>query len=70
IIAPDGSTIASLPTWTPGSMVETVPLSDATTPAMLFGRELEWGLTGGSFAALIVAVVSGRRRRRTGASRG
>ena len=69
IIAPDGSTIASLPTWTPGSMVEEVPLSDATTPAMMFGRELEWVLTGLSFAALVVAVIVGRRRR-TGGTRG
>jgi apolipoprotein N-acyltransferase len=69
IIAPDGSTMDSLPTWTPGSMVEDVPLSDVTTPAMMFGRELEWLLTGLSFAALVVAVVVGRRRR-TGGTRG
>ncbi|WP_346234180.1 apolipoprotein N-acyltransferase [Parafrigoribacterium mesophilum] len=74
IIAPDGSTIAALPTWTPGSMVETVPLSDAITPAMMFGRELEWLLTGLSFAALVVATVVDRRRlsvgRRSGGRRG
>ena len=66
IIAPDGGTIAELRTWTPGSMVEEVPLSDAITPAMLFGRQLEWVLTGLSFAALVVAVGVARRRRRGG----
>lgn len=46
IIGPDGATIDSLPAWEPGSMVQTVPLSDALTPAMAFGRALEWFVAG------------------------
>nr|WP_218869022.1 apolipoprotein N-acyltransferase [Leifsonia psychrotolerans] len=72
IIAPDGSTIASLPTWVPGSMVETVPLSTTVTPAMAAGRGIEWLLSGLGLAgaALCVwgAVAAGAVKRK--ASRG
>jgi apolipoprotein N-acyltransferase len=37
IIAPDGSTIDRLPTFTPAAMVQTVPLSTTITPAMTIG---------------------------------
>jgi apolipoprotein N-acyltransferase len=67
IVAPDGSTIASLPVWTPGSMVETVPLSTAITPAIAAGGLIEWGVSGLSLAALAFALVRTRVRRRRGA---
>jgi apolipoprotein N-acyltransferase len=68
IIAPDGSTIDSLPTWVPGAMVQTVPLSNTVTPAMTGGRGIEWlvsglGLAGFAFCAL-GAVQAGRRTRK------
>lgn len=63
IITPDGSTLDSLPTWVPGAMVQTVPLSDTVTPAMAAGRGIEWlvsglGLAGFAFCA-VGAVQSG-----------
>ena len=66
IIAPDGSTIDSLPTWEPGAMVQTVPLSDTVTPAITIGRGIEWlvsglGLAGFAFSCL--GGVTARRRR-------
>jgi apolipoprotein N-acyltransferase len=64
IIAPDGHTISQLPTWEPGSMVQTVPLSTAVTPAMLLGDSVAWALSGFAAGALALAVVFGRVRRR------
>jgi apolipoprotein N-acyltransferase len=66
IIAPDGSTIASLPTFTPGSMIQDVPLSSTTTLATIVGRGIELaasaaGLAG--LAALVVGATIVRRRR-------
>ena len=52
IIAPDGATIDSIPTWEPGSMVQTVPLGTGITPAMAFGRQLEWLVAGIGLAGL------------------
>lgn len=63
IITPDGRTIDSIPTWQPGSMVQTVPLSDTVTPAMAFGRALEWFVSGIGLAGLafcLGGVVTGR----------
>ena len=64
IIAPDGSTIASLPRFTAGAMYETVPLSTTMTPAMLLGRALEIVLAAGGVlgsAFVVVRVVAKRR---------
>lgn len=52
IITPDGVTIDSIPTWQPGSMVQTVPLSNEVTPAMAFGRQLEWFVSAVGLAGL------------------
>jgi apolipoprotein N-acyltransferase len=62
IIAPDGSTITQLETFTPGVMLEEVPLSNAVTPASVIGRWVEWlaGLLG--LGGLAVAIVRGRER--------
>ena len=63
IIAPDGQTIDSIPTWQPGSMVQTVPLSDTITPAMAFGRQIEWFVTGLGLIGLMMCfggVVTSR----------
>ena len=66
IIAPDGSTIDSLPTWEPGAMVQTVPLSDTITPAITIGRGIEWLVSGlglAGFALSCLGGVTARRRR-------
>jgi len=62
IIAPDGSTIAQLPWYTAAAMIEDVPLSDTITPAVLWGRELEWLVSGIGLGGLITAALVGRRK--------
>jgi apolipoprotein N-acyltransferase len=57
IITPDGRTIDRIPTWTPGAMVQTVPLSDTVTPAMALGRGFEWLVSGLGLAGLILILV-------------
>src|SRR5690554_3483527 len=63
IIAPDGSTIVELETFTPGVMLEDVPLSNTVTPASVIGRWVEWlaGLIG--LGGLAAASVQTRFRR-------
>jgi apolipoprotein N-acyltransferase len=62
IIAPDGTTIAELPWFTAAVMVEDVPLSSTITPAVIWGRECEWLVSGIGLGALIVAALAGRRK--------
>ena len=64
IIAPDGSTIAQLPWYEPGAMVETVPLASTVTPAVAAGRQIEWLVAGLGLAGLIIAGVATRMRKR------
>jgi len=64
IITPDGRTLDSLPTFTAAAMVQTVPLSDTTTPAMVVGRGIEWLLSGFGLAGLALCMGAARRRRR------
>ncbi len=66
IIAPDGSTIDQLETFTPGTMVERVPLSDTTTPAAVIGLWVEWLLALGSLAGVGAAALLSRARARRG----
>jgi len=73
IIAPDGSTIDRLPTYTAGAMVEDVPLSSVTTPAVLLGRQIEWLVSGIGVLGLVLAGVLVRqssRARSTSRTRG
>ena len=63
IIAPDGSTVDRLPTWVPGAMVQTVPLSDTVTPAMRAGRQIEWLVSGVGLAGFALCVLEARRTR-------
>lgn len=65
IITPDGKTVDSVPTWTPGAMVDTVPLSTTVTPAMLDARGLEWLVSGLSVAGFIFCGSAGGGDRRT-----
>lgn len=63
MIAPDGSTISRLPWFEPGSMVEEVPLSTTTTPAVLLGRQVEWFVAGLGLGTIVVAGLSARATR-------
>ncbi len=63
IIAPDGSITQQLPWYTPGTMVDDVPLSTAITPAVLLGRQLEWFVAGLGLATLLIAGLAMRGRR-------
>jgi len=65
IITPDGETLDRLPTWTPGAMVATVPLSDTVTPAMIGGRALEWFVSGLGLAGLLLCLVNALRTRQS-----
>lgn len=62
IIAPDGSSLASLPTWVPGTMLESVPLSDTVTPATAAGRGIEWLVSGLGVAGFAFCFVGAPRR--------
>lgn len=73
IMGPNGSTISRLPTFAPGSMVEDVPLSSATTPATVLGANADWAVGGFAIAGLIAGLLdAGLRRaaRRRGSRRG
>jgi apolipoprotein N-acyltransferase len=72
IISPDGSTIDSLPTWIPGAMVDTVPLSTTVTPAMLDARGIEWLVSGLGLAGFVLCRSGAHRQARqvTGAKKG
>jgi apolipoprotein N-acyltransferase len=64
IITADGETLDSLPTWEPGAMVQTVPLSETVTPAMAFGRWIEWVVSFLGVAGFVLCLILPRVRRR------
>ena len=63
VILPDGGTAAELPRYEAGAMVGDVPLSTTTTPAVVIGRGVEWGVAVMALGALIGAALGVRRRR-------
>jgi apolipoprotein N-acyltransferase len=66
IIAPDGSTIDSVPRYTPAAMVDDVPLATTQTPSTLVGAALEQLIVLFGLAVLVGAGIvsrSGRARR-------
>ncbi|WP_308287489.1 apolipoprotein N-acyltransferase [Cryobacterium sp. 1639] len=64
IITPDGGTLDSLPTWVPGAMVQTVPLSTTDTPAMSVGRPVEWFVSGLGLAGVLFCLLAGKTTHR------
>ncbi|MDP9026980.1 MAG: apolipoprotein N-acyltransferase [Actinomycetota bacterium] len=66
VIAPDGTVSHQLPVYTPGVIVEDVPLATGKTPAVWGGRQAEWLVCGIGIGALIAAgsLRGGRRRPR------
>ena len=63
IIAPDGSIIDQLTSYTADVMVAEVPLSTTVTPAVNLGRALEIFVSGFGLAALVIAATTERKRR-------
>ncbi len=57
IFAPDGDTMARLPVFTSGSMVESVPLSSTTTPATVLGSTLDWAVSAFALAELALCLL-------------
>jgi apolipoprotein N-acyltransferase len=57
MIAPDGSTIVQLETYTAATMVADVPLSSTTTWASVAGRAIEWFVSGLGLASLALAMA-------------
>ncbi|MBN9142126.1 MAG: apolipoprotein N-acyltransferase [Micrococcales bacterium] len=64
VILPDGTIVDELPRYTAGAMVVDVPLSTTTTPAVVIGRGVEWGVAAFALGALIGAGLGGGRRSR------
>jgi apolipoprotein N-acyltransferase len=63
IIAPDGSAIDRLPSYTAATMVADVPLSTTTTPAFVLARGIELLVSGLGLAALVIAGRTERKPR-------
>jgi apolipoprotein N-acyltransferase len=61
IILPDGSELVRLPTFTEGTMVESIPTTTHTTPATHLGRTLEWGVIGLGLLSLAMGWWARRR---------
>lgn len=57
VIAPDGTVTASLPWYTPGTIVADVPLVDTITPAAAAGGRVEWLLGATGIVVLVLAGV-------------
>jgi apolipoprotein N-acyltransferase len=70
IIYPDGSEHDRLPWYTPGVMVDDVPLSTTMTPAMVGGRQVEWLVSFGGLLVLGAGGLEARRLRRRSSTRG
>jgi len=69
IISPTGETLQQLEWFTPGALLQEVPLSSALTPAVVLGRLIEWLVSGVGLAALVVARTA-LRAPRLGRARG
>jgi apolipoprotein N-acyltransferase len=62
VIAPDGSVTAELPWFSPGVLVEDVPLSTNLTPAAMWGGQIEKIISITGLSVLLGAGVLSRRR--------
>lgn len=60
IISPTGATLDSIPAYQPGEMLDAVPLSSTITPAMGFGRFIEWLI--GAFAVVGLMLILVHRK--------
>ena len=60
MISPSGETLDSIPAYQPGAMLDAVPLSSSVTPAMQFGRVIEWSI--GAIALVGLLLILLRRK--------
>ncbi len=65
VIAPDGSTLESLPAGEAGAILAEVPLRTGLTPAVVIGPAVQLVLGWGSVLGLVVLGGVARRRRTT-----
>jgi apolipoprotein N-acyltransferase len=63
VIGPSGETIATVPAYEPGVLIEDVPLSRDLTPAVVVGGQVEGLIAWWGIGALVVAGLLGARRR-------
>lgn len=64
IVLPDGRTLSQLPTYKPGALVATVPLSTTITPATWLGEPIELFVCILGLGGLVVGVVLAPRVKR------
>lgn len=57
IISPTGATIDSIPAYQPGAMLSAVPLSSTVTPAMAWGRLIEWIICAIGIVGLLLILL-------------
>jgi apolipoprotein N-acyltransferase len=63
IVLPSGETLDELEWYTPGSMVQEIPLAVGQTPATLIGGGIEWLVAGIGLAGILIPVFTRRVRR-------
>jgi apolipoprotein N-acyltransferase len=68
IIYPDGSEHDRLQWYTPGVMIDDVPLGTTMTPAVVGGRQVEWLVSFGALVVLALGAAEMRRTRRRSAT--
>jgi apolipoprotein N-acyltransferase len=57
VISPDGATLDSIPAYQPAAMLTTVPLSNTITPAMAFGRIIEWSIAAIALTGVLLILL-------------
>lgn len=68
IIAPDGTTLNQLPTFTADAMLNDVPLSATVTPAMAWGRTIELTIAAIGMVGLFLVIIKNPRQLSTATS--
>ena len=63
VVTPNGSVAAQLPWFTPGTLVEDVPLATTSTPASRWGAAIEATITIFGLGMLVSAGINSRRTR-------
>ncbi|MEY5057845.1 MAG: hypothetical protein RI987_649 [Actinomycetota bacterium] len=64
IYGADGSTLASLPTFESGYMIQDVPLRTSLTPAIVIGRYVDLAINLIALALILLATLPAARKRR------
>jgi apolipoprotein N-acyltransferase len=62
IVLPDGEILDRLEWYTPGAMVQEIPVSDQLTLAVLAGRGIEWLVSGLGLAGILIPLLTRRTR--------